>query len=192
MIKMPEHIETKRLYLDIPTKPTFSLASEIFEEVSFSRNTLGAWFPWVEGTTLPEHTFLYLTGWCEEHYKTGVGYAYTIHSKETGKFLGMVDLMQINEGRKSAEFGYWLSDRATGNGYMTEAVRAIENVAFASDINRIIIQNDTQNTRSINVAKRCGYLLDGVMREDRIRADGSFRSTNIWSKIKSQWEEEKR
>ena len=60
-------------------------------------------------------------------------------------------------------------------------------------INRIIIKNDTHNLRSVHVAERCGYVLEGVMRQD-LWDDyhGRLRDTNIWSKLKSEWEKEQK
>ena len=51
-----------------------------------------------------------------------------------------------------------------------------------------MIANDAKNTRSVNVAKRCGYHLDGVMRKEQWSERWkSFRDHNVWSKLKSEW-----
>ena len=190
-IKLPETIETERLHLEVPIRPTFELAKEIFSAVNASRQNIGRWLPWVATTTLPEHTFLYLTDWCQKHYESGEGYAYIIRNRLSNKVLGICDLMKIKEPAKSGEFGYWLSDDATGKGYMIEAVKAVEKAAFSNGINRLIIRNDTRNTHSVNVAKNCGYKLDGIMRQDRPSASGDMLvDTNIWSKLKFEWENE--
>ena len=50
---------------------------------------------------------------------------------------------------------------------------------------RIVIKNDVRNIQSANVAKNAGYHLDGIMRQDRFNEKtGTFRDTNIWSKLK--------
>ena len=97
----------------------------------------------------------------------------------------------VSDENKSGEIGYWLADDAVGHGYMQEAIRALESEAFKAGLNRIVIGNDTQNVRSAHVAKRCGYVLEGIMRQDAW--DGyhkRFRDCNIWSKLKSEWEQE--
>ena len=75
---------------------------------------------------------------------------------------------------------------------MQEAVRALETEAFQAGINRIIIRNDTQNLRSARVAKKAGYTLEGIMRQDAWDDyHKRLRDTNIWAKLKSDWEKER-
>ena len=91
---------------------------------------------------------------------------------------------------KSGEIGYWLSNDAVGHGYMQEAIKALQAEAFKLGFNRIVIGNDTTNARSVGVAKRAGYHLDGVMRQDCWDDfHNRFRDTNVWSLLKSEWEE---
>ena len=193
MFKMPAKIESERIILTRPYPPTFKLAEEIFKKIDLSRNTLRDWLPWVDGTKRPEDNF---TSWVvrqAKKWQEGKGFAYLIRNKETKAILGAIDLMSCDETHKSGEIGYWMSNDAVGHGYMSEAVRALENVAFQHGFNRIIIQNDTENIRSINVPKRCGYHLDGVMRQEKWDERWhSFRDTNIWSKLKSDWDAEQK
>ena len=189
MLNMPEKIESERIVLVRPYPATFELAKEIFEKVDLSRKTLRDWLPWVDGTKTPEDEYMgWLVDLCEKHWKEGCGFAYLIRHKKKKAVLGAIDLMRYIEQNKSAEIGYWLSDDAVGHGYVTEAVHALESVGFKKGLNRIVIANDAKNTRSVNVAKRCGYHLDGVMRKEQWSERWkSFRDHNVWSKLKSEW-----
>lgn len=193
-LKMPNKIEAQRIVLMRPYPPTFKLAKEIFEKIELSRSTLRDWLPWVDKTKRPEDNYtVWLVGHVLKNWEAGTGFAYIIRDKETKALLGAVDLMGCHETHKSGEIGYWMSDDAVGHGYMSEAVRALESEAFRQGINRIIIRNDTRNTRSANVAKRCGYQLDGIMRQDRWDERWqSFVDSNVWSKLKSDWEAEQK
>ena len=72
---------------------------------------------------------------------------------------------------------------------MKEAVLALETEAFKAGINRIVIKNDTQNSRSMRVAEQCGYVLEGVMRQDAWdEYHQRLRDTNVWAKLKADWE----
>lgn len=193
-MQLPEQIDSERIILKHPIKPTFNLAENLYTIVNKSRNTLREWLPWVDKTNSVEDEFTgFLVGSCQKNWEEGCGFAYILYQKETNLPLGVVDLIHVHEKNKSAEIGFWLSDDAVGHGYMQEAVRALESEAFKNGINRIIIRNDTQNVRSVHVAKRCGYILDGVMRQD-IWDDyhQHLRDTNIWSKLKSEWEKEQK
>ena len=75
----------------------------------------------------PEDEFTgFIIGVYQKNWKEGSGVTYLIYQKETNQILGIVDLFQINEKNQSAEIGFWLSDSATGHGYMQEAVQALE------------------------------------------------------------------
>lgn len=192
-MQLSEQIETERLILKHPLNPTFELAKELYAVVDESRNTLREWLPWPNKTNSPEDEFSgYLMGLYKKNWDNKTGCAYLIYHKETNRFLGVVDLMHISEENKSGEIGYWLSDKATGFGYMQEAVRALEAAAFQAGINRIVIRNDTQNLRSAHVAERAGYILEGIMRQDAWDDyHKRLRNTNIWAKLKSDWEKER-
>jgi RimJ/RimL family protein N-acetyltransferase len=45
------------------------------------------------------------------------------------------------------------------------------------------IRCDEKNMRSTAVAQRCGFTLEGTMRCDSKAADGSLRSTRVYSRI---------
>lgn len=191
-MQLPKQIESERIVLKHPVKPTFKLAEELYAIIDKSRNTLREWFPWPDKTNSPEDEFsYYLMGFYQKRWDEGTAFGYIIFDKKTKRILGNINLCSVDEKNKSAEIGFWLSDKATGHGYMQEAVHALESVAFATGINRIVIKNDTDNIRSVHVAKRCGYVLEGVMRKDAWdEFHGRFRNTNVWSKLKSDWEKE--
>ena len=190
---LPIKIETKRLVLKGLNEPSFELAKNIYRVVDSTRDSLREWLPWVDKTHTPEDEYThYLVEWCQKHWDNKEGFAYIIIDKETDGLIGCVDIFNISEKNKSAEIGYWLAQSATGKGYMKEAVLALEKEAFQQDINRIVIRNDTRNLPSAHVAKRCGYVLEGVMRQNRwSEFHQGLYDTNIWAKIKSDWMRQK-
>jgi RimJ/RimL family protein N-acetyltransferase len=73
---------------------------------------------------------------------------------------------------------------------MSEAVGIIERELFlVRGLNRIQIKCDERNVASIGVAKKCGFLLEGTLREDDFSEfHNSFRNTHIFSKLKSDFD----
>jgi len=62
----------------------------------------------------------------------------------------------------------------------------IEKELFENGFNRIVIHTDALNVKSANVAKRLGYVHEGVLRQDRYSETRKcFRDTNVFSKLKS-------
>ncbi len=190
-IKMPKKIKTDRILLEGAYPPTFALAREIFEKARPSFGTLRQWLPWPDKIKRPEDEYGWLINWAKKHWETGSGYAYIIRSKKTKDFCGVVDIFKCDDKNKSAEIGYWLIDEAVGHGYITEAVRNIERKAFEAGFNRLQIRNDTRNIRSVAVAKRCNYHLDGIIRAaawtDYFQ---DYRDETVFSKLKSEWDAE--
>ena len=191
-MKLPEQIESERIILK-KSVPSFELAKKLYAVADKSRETLREWQPWVDKTNSPEDEYThYLVEWCQKHWDEGTGFAYLIVLKETEGIIGCVDIYHISKEDKSGELGYWLSNDAVGHGYMQEALKILEKEAFNAGLNRIWLWNDTQNIRSVNVTKRLNYHLDGVMRQDAWdEVHQRFRDTNVWSKLKSEWEKER-
>lgn len=191
-MNFPEQIVSERIILKRPFPATFVLAESLYTVVDNSRETLREWLPWVDNTHSAENEFTdYLINWCQKHWEDGNGYAYLIHDKQSDQILGAIDIFHVTETDKSGEIGYWLANEAVGKGIMQEAVRALEGTAFQLGLNRITIRNDTQNTKSVRVAQRAGYHLDGILRQDAWdKYHQRFRDTNIWSKLQSEREKE--
>ena len=191
MLKMPKKIKSDRLVLESAYPPSFALATEIVKKATPSYPTLRQWLPWPDKVKLPEDEYKYLVNWVQKHWEEGSGFAYVVRNKDTKDFAGLIDFFKYDEKSKTSEIGYWLIDEAVGHGYITEAVRVIEKTVFKQGVNRIQIRTDTRNIRSLNVPKRCGYHLDGI-----IRAAGwadyfqDYRDENVFSKLKSEWDAE--
>ncbi len=189
LIKLPKQINAERIVLKGLTTPSFKLAKSLYAVVDKSRDTLREWLSWVDNTRSADEYMHFLVEWCQTHWKTKAGFAYMIMTKETNQILGCIDLFHVSQENKTGEIGYWLASDAVGHGYMQEAVHALEDEAFKAGINRIEIRNDTKNLRSAHISERCGYVLEGVLRQDAWdEYHQRWRNTNVWSKLKSEWD----
>ncbi len=180
----PYNIKGQYVLLQHPRQPSFALAQELFAAIDASRDTLSKWLPWPKNTKRPEDEFAALQDW-QTKWQEKKSFAYIIRDMKSKKLLGMIEFMFVDTENKSGEIGYWLNSEAQGHGYMSESLKLLESVIFAQGFNRILIRNDTRNARSVNVALRAGYHLDGVMRQIRWSPDEkSFINLNMWSKIR--------
>lgn len=78
--------------------------------------------------------------------------------KDTGEFIGMVSLENIDPAGRSGDLGYWVSERHVGKGLAGEACRGVIdharlNVGMSS-INAYVI---TENARSIRLLETLGF-----------------------------------
>ena len=104
--------------------------------------------------------------------------------KGTSTFVMGSGLHRMDWQSGKFEIGYWVRTKYVGQGFVTEAVNGITAFAFKHlHANRVEIRCDAQNIRSAAVAKRCGFLLEGILRHDSLDVSGELRSTLIFSKI---------
>jgi RimJ/RimL family protein N-acetyltransferase len=103
--------------------------------------------------------------------------------------LGEVDLFPRNaDGRVSftqadrAEIGYWLREDMTGRGLITEAVRALIEVARACGrFAHLEIRCDARNLPSAAVPRRLGFQLAHTHRGDGADDDATGSGTQTWT-----------
>ena len=83
-----------------------------------------------------------------------------------GALLGTCGVFRWNRGWRTCLTGYELAHHAQGQGYMTEALRAIYGWAFESmAVDRIEAQVHPLNTPSLALLKKLGFVEEGLMRE---------------------------
>ena len=91
----------------------------------------------------------------------------------------------MNWAIPSFEIGYWVRTSKARNGYILEAVNAVARYAFEQlKAKRLEIKCDADNHRSIQVAERLGFQLEGRLRKNEFKCDGqSLRDTLIFSRM---------
>ncbi len=86
-----------------------------------------------------------------------------------------------------AEIGYDLSPGFWGQGYMTEALRAILSNGFERmGLNRIEALVYIENDRSIQLLKSLGFKQEGILR-DYFHLNGKFHDHYIFALLRREW-----
>ena len=155
---------------------------DMWFETDKNRNFLRVYMPWVDKTNSLQDCNS-ATDMFTDKWQKGTDFAYSIVLKSTGKAIGSIDIHNVDRENHSAEIGYWLSPEYNGFGYMTQAVKLIEAEAFLQGLHRIVITAQQENTRSSNVAKRCGYILEGT-NQDAIFSNNKFYNRLVFAKLK--------
>ncbi len=99
----------------------------------------------------------------QKRYLRGMYADWAVTIKQTGKMIGTCGYSAIDSHGKTCEIGYVLSPNYSGNGYMTEAVKAMLELTFdvlflESAHLRII----NENSPSKKLAERVGFVLDRI------------------------------
>jgi len=94
------------------------------------------------------------------------GTRWGIERKSDGQLIGSCGLFKWNRGWKSCTMGYELAQSAWGAGFMGEALSAALNWGFEyMALHRVEAQVNPENTASIKVLRRLGFVQEGHMRE---------------------------
>lgn len=159
-------------------------AQEIYAEIDRSRKRLREWMPWVDGTTAPGDVLEFVERALEQE-SDGNGFHCTIQFE--GRLAGLVGLVYVNQKSRKAEIGYWIGQSFEGRGIMTRAVRTLTGYLFSEmGMHRVEIQAGEDNHRSCAVAKRLGFVPEGIKREAEWVND-RFVNLAVYSMLERDW-----
>ncbi|MEV7377237.1 GNAT family N-acetyltransferase [Streptomyces lydicus] len=104
-----------------------------------------------------------------------------------GLLVGGVLFRLFDAETGNCEAGCWLEPDAAGRGLVTRATRLIIDWAIQErGMHRVEWLVSSENTPSINVARRLGMRRDGVLRESHPYR-GVRQDTEIWSVLAPEW-----
>ena len=183
-IKIPMSLETPRLMLrSVSCEHATELHAALAESIIDLRRYL--WFlPWVA----EEQTLQSARTRCRKaqaHFLLREDMPYLAFEKTNGQLVASVGLHRTDWAMPKTEVGYWVRSSKTGNGYATEMVSEI--TMYALDVlaaRRVELITDEQNRGSRVVAERCGFHLEGIMRNFEQSPDGVLRNNCMYAKIR--------
>jgi RimJ/RimL family protein N-acetyltransferase len=108
-----------------------------------------------------------------------------IELKEGGKIIGLVGLIRRNHAQ--GEIGWALNIRYRGEGYATEAARALVSYGFNElGLHRIWADTSIENTGSWKLMERLGMRREGHFRETET-LDGSWTDSLVYAILSDEW-----
>lgn len=91
----------------------------------------------------------------------------TLRRRDVGDFIGYCGLIIGRSSLEEPEIAYELFKRVHGNGYATEAARAVVDAAIATGRSRLWSTVGAWNTPSLRVLEKLGFERDHVTTDDR-------------------------
>ena len=119
--------------------------------------------------------------------------SFAIADPRDGRIMGCVGLEPgADVHARGAELGYWLGEEYWGRGIVGEVVPAFARWAFArfADLERIYVGVFAENTASVKVVERAGFVFEGRQRKAAFKS-GRFMDVLGYSFIRDDLEEEK-
>jgi RimJ/RimL family protein N-acetyltransferase len=117
------------------------------------------------------------------------GYVFAVRLVKSGAIIGSTSYLGIVAKHKRAEIGAtWYVPSVWGTAVNPECKYLLLNHAFGDwGAIRIQLTTDVNNVHSQRAIMKLGAKLEGTLRNNGIRPDGSYRDSKIYSIIASEW-----
>lgn len=156
-INIPELIKLEKVTLKRTCK---DFAEERIALLHNNLEYLSEFLPFATADYNMEDELEYLKS-CDKKWESGKAFDFSIFENTTGEYIGSTTLFARSIVRKVYEFGYWIAKDKQGNGYMTQIVNALEELAKKEiQPNRLVIMCNAVNKKSVEVAIRSGFLFE--------------------------------
>ena len=170
-------IESERLLL---RQHTLEDAPDYF--ACYADPEVFSYSPLSEETSLASatHTLNRLLTWHQERFLL----CWAIVLKENQRFMGRIQMEDWNDEDHRTAVGYRLGKPYWGNGYATEALRAVIAYLFEqTTVNRIDAVTWRENSASARVLEKAGMRFEGLARQRRF-AKGAFRDVKFYAMLR--------
>jgi len=120
---------------------------------------------------------------------TGEQYPFTVIDIKTNKVIGSTLFHNIFPEHRKLEIGWtWYDPAYWRTGYNRECKLLLLTYCFETlKAVRVQLQTDENNLRSRTAILGIGASFEGILRKERIRANGLFRNTVMYSIIDEEW-----
>jgi RimJ/RimL family protein N-acetyltransferase len=180
LIDIPEEFETERLVIRAAQPGEGAAVNEAVRE---SHAELRSWLTWAETVQTVEQSEAQARD-AHAKFHARADLIYRGWLKGTNEFVTGSGLHRIDWTVPRFEIGYFCRTRFVGQGYVSEAVHALARLAFETlKAARVEIRCDELNERSWRVAERCGFTLEGTLRNNARAPDGSLRDIRVYAKV---------
>ncbi len=180
-LAQPPVLHTERLLLRPLTLADAREVQRLVGAAEIAATTLNIPHPYPDGAA---------ERWILTHqpeFQAGTGITYAMTRREDGRLIGAIGLRIVPQ-HQHAEMGYWAGVPFWGQGYTTEAARALLDYGFrALNLHRIFARHFKRNPASGRVMQKIGMRFEGELREDVLHFDG-FEDTCFYGILRQEWE----
>ena len=179
------HIETERLLI----RPyTVADAASVKNGIDESLSHLKEFMPWAryepEAVIYKEKR---IERWLQD-ILNDKDYTLGIFDKKKKHFIGSTGI-HCRSTPGIFEIGYWVHKDFEGQGYITEATKALTDFAFTTlEAEKVEIRCSEQNFKSGRVPKRLNYTLEYTFRSLEKNEKGERIKHQVWNVFKEEWQ----
>jgi RimJ/RimL family protein N-acetyltransferase len=178
--RVERRLESERLLLrPFVKRDAFDLLAAVKDDPEIAR-----WMPWADGFTLER-----ALDWCTRVAHVGgtaIGGNFAIEPREGGRLAGAVGVQREDHERGDVEVGYWISPWARRKGYAVEATKAVTGFLLGAGFERVHLLVATGNHASQAVARKAGFIEEGIMRK-ALPVTGGRADAVLFSVLKGEF-----
>lgn len=117
-------------------------------------------------------------------------YAFAVFDKQTNQYAGSTRFYDIQIESAALQLGFtWYGKAFQGTGLNKNCKYLLLQFAFdVLNMERVEFRADNDNKRSINAMKGIGCTVEGVLRSNTYRTNGTRRDSIVLSILKNEWE----
>ncbi len=159
----------------------------LYRAISVSRAELGAYLPWAH----PQYTRARASAFIKESIRSwresrAYDFAAT-RPAEPAYHVGSVSVWHVSRSSSTGEVGYWVRTDETGRGIGTEITRAALEVAFQElRMHRVMLRIALGNLPSEQIARKLGFVREGLLRED-IKVGDRWLDHTVWGLLQREF-----
>jgi RimJ/RimL family protein N-acetyltransferase len=118
-------------------------------------------------------------------------YPFIVFDKRSRQYAGSTRFYDIQLNNLSLQLGYtWYSKASQGTGLNASCKYLLLQFAFEqAQMERVEFRADNNNARSIAAMKGIGCTVEGILRKNVFRPDGSRRDSIVLSILKEEWQD---
>jgi ribosomal-protein-serine acetyltransferase len=159
-------------------------AEALFNLIDQNREHLRPWFEMVQITQKVSDTAAWIQSMLARRGNSPRGWSGIF---ERGKLVGAIGVTSLDEEKASVEIGYYLAADACGRGIATRACAAMLDHLFKEiRLHRVELRMAATNQRSIRLAEKLGFTLEGRLREADV-FNQARRDLLIYGMLSRDW-----
>ena len=125
----------------------------------------------------------------QERWQSGLGVICAITLRSTGELVGAISVLGVSQQNSHGEMGYWIGKPYWGNGYCSEAARALIQFCFETlGLHRVFAHHLARNPASGRVMIKAGMRYEGTLREHTRKTD-AFEDLPVYGILAGELED---